>query len=114
MNINRQNMVDPELIKAYSEIDGLKVIEDLLLFKGCDIVPRNGLIIQKYLDDMALITYSLKVNPTNRLYVGWHLDKFYKRNGMVEDGKIKCPVDIYKKVEELHKRFKTEGNKNLE
>lgn len=107
MIVDKNNFVTPEQIKAYEQIDGLKVIEDLLLFKGVEIAGATKIISAKLLDEMALVSYGLKVNATNKLYVGMNLDKFYRRAGLVCDsGKIKVPIDIYNRVKELNDSFK--------
>jgi hypothetical protein len=107
MNLDKNNFVTPEQLKAYEEIDGLKVIEELLLYKGIEVAGANKTVSAKLLDEMALVTYGLKVNSTNKLYVGMNLDKFYKRAGLTCDsGKIKVPTDIYNRVKELNDKFK--------
>ncbi len=109
--INKKDFVETDLIKCYEEIDGLFVIEELLLYKGVDIAGANKTVLLKHLDDMALVSYNLKVNATNRLYVGLQLDKFYHRAGLVCDsGKIKVPKDIYDRVKELNDSYKTKDN----
>jgi len=113
-NIDAKNFVEKDLIKCYEEIDGLLVIEELLLYKGVEIAGGTKVVHQKYLDDMALVTYNLKVNATNRLYVGLILDKFYHRAGLVCDsGRIKVPVDIYNKVKTLNDTYKTKDNQQI-
>lgn len=107
MKVDKNNFVTPEQIKAYEQIDGLKVIEDLLLFKGIEVAGINKVVSAKLLDDMALVSYGLKVNATNKLYVGMNLDKYYRRAGLVCDsGKVKVPVDIYNRVKELNDSYK--------
>lgn len=109
--INKKEFVGKEVIKCYEEIDGLLVIEELLLYKGVDIAGAAKVVHQKHLDDMALVTYELKVSATNRLYVGMYLDKFYHRAGLVCDsGRIKVPIDIYNKVKKLNDSYKTKDN----
>lgn len=109
--VNTKDFVEKDLIKTYEEIDGLTVIEELLLFKGCEIAGATKIVHKKYLDDMALIVYNLKVNPTNRLYVGMQLDKFYLRNDLVCDsGRVKVPVEIYNSVKTLNDSYKNKQN----
>lgn len=109
--INSKDFIEAELIKTYQDIDGLVVIEELLLFKGCDIAGASRIVHKRFLDDMALVHYNLKVNATNRLYVGMQLDKFYLKNGLVCDsGRIKVPIEIYKRVKELNDSYKTQQN----
>lgn len=110
MKIKSTSRVDAETIEAYSEIDGLVVIEELLLYKGCDIVI-GGAVWLKDLDDMALVCYNLKVNATNRLYVGMRLDKFYHRNSLkMTNGRVRVPQEIYDRVKELNDSYKTKDN----
>ena len=112
--IANSNFVPATEIKKYQDINGLEVIEELLLFKGVEIAGASKIVNKKYLDDMALVHYNLKVNATNRLYVGVHLDRFYLRHGLVCDsGKIRVPVDIYNRVKQLNDSYKTEQNKEL-
>lgn len=107
MKIDKNNFITPDQIKTYEQIDGLKVIEDLLLFKGVEIAGANKTVSAKLLDDMALVSYGLKVNATNKLYIGLNLDKFFRRAGLVCDsGKIKVPIDIYNRVKELNEGYK--------
>ena len=102
MNITDRNKAPKELIKIYEDIDGIEVIRELLLHKGVGVC--NDLRVSKrMLDEMALIVYGLKSNPTNKLYVGFALDRFYKRNGLVTpNGSIKVPVIIYDEVEKIN------------
>jgi hypothetical protein len=105
--IDDKNKVGAETIRLYDEIDGLRVIEDLLLFKGTEDRKNDMFFKLADLEKMALITYGLKVNATNKLYVGWYLEKYYKRNGMFSDkGWVKIPKDIFDKVDALHNEFK--------
>ena len=53
MRIDKNNFVTADQLKAYEEIDGLKVIEDLLLFKGVEVAGANKTVSSKLLDDMA-------------------------------------------------------------
>lgn len=106
--VNEKDFVNKNDLKTYDEIDGLKVIEELLLFKGVEIAGAVKVVHKKHLDDMALVVYNLKVNATNRLYVGMQLDKFYHRAGLVCDsGRVKVPTDIYNRVKELNDSYKT-------
>ena len=107
MIIDKNNFVSPDQLRTYEQIDGLKVIEELLLHKGVDIAGPNKTLSAKLLDDMALVVYGLKVNATNKLYVGTHLDKFYRRAGLVcNSGKIRVPIDIYNHVKEINDKYK--------
>jgi hypothetical protein len=103
--IDEKNKVNKETIRLYDEIDGLKVIEEFLLFKGtegyedleCDV---------KDLEKMAHMVYGLKVNATNKLYVGWHLHKFLKRNDMLDGSWVRIPKVIFDKAQKMHNEFK--------
>lgn len=109
--IEEKNFVEKERVRLYEEIDGLEVIEELLLFKGVEIAGATRVVHKKYLDDMALVHYNLKVNATNRLYVGMQLDRFYKRAGLVCDsGRVKVPKNIYDRVKVLNDSYKTKDN----
>lgn len=103
--IESKNFVEKNLLQTYQEIDGFEVIEQLLLFKGCEFV-NNNTVSKKSLDDMALLVYQLKSNPTNRLYVGLVLDKFYLQNDLVKSGRIKIPKEIYDKVKAINDSYK--------
>jgi hypothetical protein len=104
--IKNNDRVDESIIKTYQEIDGLKVIEDYLLFKGTDYISDDLEVKLKHLEDMALISYGLKVTATNRLYVGLYLEKFYKRNQIINGSIVFIPKSIFDKVKEIHERFK--------
>lgn len=108
--VSHQNLVDKETLKRYDDIDGLKVIEEYLLYKGTDDVGNRLFINIKLLEEMALIVYGLKSNSTNKLYVGWYLDKFYKRNNLFGKDRrlIKIPEDIFEKVDKIHAQYRTE------
>lgn len=109
--ISKHDFVPKEVITTYNQIEGLKVIEELLLFKGVEIAGANRIVHKKYLDDMALVLYNLKVNATNRLYVGLQLDRFYLQYGLVCDsGRIRVPEEIYNRVKKLNDSYKTEQN----
>lgn len=108
--IESKKFVDKDTIRLYEQIDGLEVIEQYLLFKGTDHLRGHPFVTKKALDEMAHIHYGLKVNATNKLYVGMYLDKFYKRADLVSsNGKIKVPIEIFIKVDEIHKPYKKEA-----
>lgn len=107
MNILNRNRVDGELLKVYEEIDGFKVIKELLLHRGKNVC-QDLRVDKKLLDRMALIVYGLKSNPTNKLYVGFALDRFYRRYDLVTpNGSIKVPVKIYDEVEKINNQYRT-------
>lgn len=106
MNISDRNRTDKELLKVYEDIDGVEVIKELLLHKG-ESVCRDLKVDKKLLDQMALIVYGLKSNPTNKLYVGFALDRFYRRHDLVTpNGNIKVPVSIYDEVERINNQYR--------
>ena len=108
--IDHKEFVDTRTLKTYDEIDGLKVIEELLLTKGEAIAGATRCVLLKHLEEMALVVYNLKSSATNKLYVGMRLDKFYLRNGMVtSSGKIKVPADIYDRVKEINDSYRTKA-----
>lgn len=109
MNVNSKNKVAAQDLKTYAEIDGLEVIEELLLFKGESICGGREVrrVSSKLLDDMALVTYGLKSNATNKLYVGMALDKYYQRAGLVhKSGTIIVPVEIFDRVKEINDQYR--------
>lgn len=104
--IEDKNKVSSELIKIYEEIDGLLVIEELLLHKG-ENFAKDLRLQRKHIDQMALIVYGLKSNETNKLYVGYSLDRFFRNKDLVTpNGMIKVPVDIYDKVEKINNQYR--------
>lgn len=106
MNISERDRAAKELLKVYEDIDGFEVIKELLLHKG-ESVCRDLRVDKKLLDQMALIVYGLKSNPTNKLYVSFTLDRFYRRNDLVTpNGSIKVPVSIYDEVERINNQFR--------
>lgn len=109
--VNTKDFVPADIIKTYQQINGHDVIEELLLFKGVEVAGAARVVHKKYLEETALVLYGLKVNATNKLYVGLHLDKYYRRAGLVCDsGRIKVPSDIYDKVKKLNDSYKTPDN----
>ena len=106
MNISDSNRVDKKLLRVYEDINGFEVIKELLLHKG-ESVCRDLRVDKKLLDKMALIVYGLKSNPTNKLHVGFALDRFYRRhNFIMPNGSIKVPVRIYDEVEEINNQYR--------
>lgn len=105
--IDAKNFVEKNLLNVYQEVDGFYVIENLLLFKGCDIAGATKCVYKKHLDQIALLVYNLKSNPTNKLYVGLVLDRFYLENDLVtSSGKIRVPTSIYEKVKAINNQYK--------
>lgn len=95
MNITSQSFVPEKLISTYSQIDALRVIKELLKFKGSEIVSASKQVRFKALEDVALIVYGLKSNSTNRLFVGHHLSKAYRKAGLLEGRDlVTVPNDI--------------------
>lgn len=107
--INQKDILPVEQILSYQQISALEVIEELLLFKGLEIAGETRSVNKKLLDDMALVHYNLKVNSTNKLYVGLHLDRSFLKLGlMLANGKIKVPMEIWEKVRGIHATYRTE------
>lgn len=109
MRIADKHRVDADTLKIYEGIDGLKVIEDYLLFKGTDNYVHRTIALSK-LEKMAHITYALKVNPTNKLYVGTHLERYYRRADLFTSKGIRIPEDIFQRVAALYNGFKSKQN----
>ncbi len=117
MQPKAKDFVDKDTLKIYSDIDGLKVVEEYLLFKGTDHIRNSMQIHISHLEKMAHIEYGLKVNETNKLYVGMYLDKYYKKNGLFKGSDMKyvrVPKEIFDRVDKLHARFKTADNQQEE
>ena len=107
MIISDKNRANKETIQVYEEIDGLEVMKEVLLHKGEDIVIGSMRMDKKLLDNMALIVYGLKSNPTNKLYIGFALDRYFKRLDMVTpNGTIKVPVKIYEEVKAINDKYR--------
>lgn len=108
--INAADRITPEDVKFYSEIDGLVVIEELLHFKGLDVLDQKNTVPLKRLEEVAHIHYGLKCGATNKLYVGYFLDRFYRRQGLkVSSERVTVPQDILDRVKEEEARFKTKA-----
>lgn len=106
MNISDGDRAAKELLKVYEDIDGFEVIKELLFHKG-ESVCRDLRVDKKLLDQMALIVYGLKSNPTNKLYVGFALDRFYRRHDLVTpNGSVKVPVSIYDEVKKINNQYR--------
>ncbi len=116
MLIKDTNRVESETLRTYEEMDGLKVIEELLLFKGEEICMRHKgqrMVSMDALEKMAHITYGLKVNASNKLYVGMHLFRYYKRADLLPDDRaggmrsyIIVPDDVFDRAKELNDQFR--------
>lgn len=105
--INDKDRISTEEAKFYSEIDGLVVIEELLHFKGLDVVDQKNTVSLKRLEEVAHIHYRLKCGATNKLYVGYFLDRFYRRHELKVSGeRVSVPQDILDKVKAEEARFK--------
>ncbi len=97
--------------RFYSEIDGLRVIEELLYFKGLEVVDKNGTIPFKLLEDVAHIHYRLKKGATNKLYVGYFLDRYYRRRGLKTSATlVSVPREIIDKVKAEELRYQPKEN----
>lgn len=105
--IANNDRVDKDTIELYDSINGFDVMEELFLFKGEDRVCRDMRVNFKDLLDAAFILYGFKVNSTNKLYVSFYLNKFYKREGLITpNGSIKVPVSIYDKVKSINDKYR--------
>jgi hypothetical protein len=107
MKVEQRNFVDAQTLHTYNDIDVLKVIEEALLFKGTDAFRETRVIRLTELEDVCLVTYNLKVNQTNKLYVGMHLDKQIHRKDLLKSkGVVKIPKEIFDRVEAVHAKFR--------
>lgn len=105
--ITDKDRISVDDAKFYSEIDGLVVIEELLHFKGLEVIDKNKTVSLKSLEDVAHIHYRLKCGATNKLYVGYFLDRFYRRNGLkVSSERVKVPDAIEEKVKDEESPYK--------
>lgn len=110
--ILNQNKVDITTIEKYDEINGHDVIRETLLFKGCELcsnIASVWYIQKKYLEETALYLYGLKVNATNKLYVGYVLDRYWRRNDLQPfdmKGYVIVPEDIYNECKKINNSYK--------
>lgn len=99
-------------IKKYDEINGHDVIRETLLFKGCEICSEKASVRylqKKYLEETALYLYGLKVNATNKLYVSYSLDIYWRRNDLLLTGVgeyVVVPEDIYNECKKINDSYK--------
>ena len=111
--IENKNKVDINTIKKYDEINGHDVIRETLLFKGCEICSEKASVRylqKKYLEETALYLYGLKVNATNKLYVSYALDIYWRRNDLLptidKGGYVVVPEDIYNECKKINDSYK--------
>lgn len=111
--IEKKNKVDIKTIEKYDEINGHDVIRETLLFKGCEICSEKGSVRylqKKYLEETALYLYGLKVNSTNKLYVSYALDIYWRRNDLLpmidNRGYVVVPDDIYNECKKINDSYK--------
>lgn len=110
--ILNQNKVDITTIEKYDEINGHDVIRETLLFKGCELcsnIASVWYIQKKHLEETALYLYGLKVNATNKLYVGYVLDRYWRRNDLQSfdrKGYVIVPEDIYNECKKINDSYK--------
>lgn len=110
--IENKNRVDIKTIEKYDEINGHDVIRETLLFKGCEICSEKvsvRYLQKKYLEETALYLYGLKVNATNRLYVSYVLDRYWRRNDLLPfdvKGYVIVPEDIYNECKKINDSYK--------
>ena len=112
MKTTQKDFVDKETLKTYEEIDALKIIEQYLLFKGTDYVAKSMEVHISHLEEMAHIHYGLKVNATNKMYIGFFLEKYFLHNFMIQGKYVKIPKDIFDRVSLIHKHYKDKRNPN--
>lgn len=112
-SIENKNKVDIKTIEKYNEINGHDVIRETLLFKGCEICSEKGSVRylqKKYLEETALYLYGLKVNSTNKLYVSYALDIYWRRNDLLpmtdKRGYVVVPDDIYNECKKINDSYK--------
>lgn len=109
--IEDKNRVGNDNIKLYNKINGFDVMEELLLFKGEDFICKDMRVDFKHLLDAAFVLYELKVNSTNKLYVSFYLNRFYKNEGLITpNGSIKVPISIYEKVKAINDNYRNLAN----
>lgn len=110
--IENKNKVDITTINKYSEINGHDVIKETLLYKGCDICLEKDSVRylqKKYLEETALYLYGLKVNATNKLYVGYTLDIYWRRNDLLpinKGGYVVVPEYIFNECKKINDSYK--------
>lgn len=110
--IENKNRVDIKTIEKYDEINGHDVVRETLLFKGCEICSEKASVRylqKKYLEETALYLYGLKVNATNRLYVSYVLDRYWRRNDLLPfdvKGYVIVPEDIYDECKKINDSYK--------
>lgn len=110
--IENKDRVDKNTIEKYDQINGHDVIRETLLFKGCEIcyeIASVRYLQKKYLEDTAFYLYGLKVNATNRLYIGYVLDRYWRRNDLQPfdmKGYVIVPEDIYNECKRINESYK--------
>ncbi len=110
--IEDKNRVDIKTIEKYDEINGHDVIRETLLYKGCEHcseIASIRYIQKKYLEETELYLYGLKVNATNKLYVGYVLDGYWRRNDLQPfdmKGYVIVPEDIYNECKKINDSYK--------
>lgn len=73
-----------------------------------DRACRDMRVEFKDLLDAAFILYGLKVNSTNKLYVSFHLTRFYKKEGLITpNGRIIAPVSIYDEIKAINDKYRS-------
>lgn len=80
--------------------------------RGVKFVLRkhlSGIYKKKYLEETALYLYGLKVNATNKLYVSYSLDIYWRRNDLLLTGVgeyVVVPEDIYNECKKINDSYK--------
>ncbi|MFR9165012.1 MAG: hypothetical protein ACLVKO_01840 [Dysgonomonas sp.] len=107
--VDNKDKVNRELLDLYDSVDGYDVMKELMLCRGEDVICRDLRVQFKDLLDMALILYGLKVNSTNKLYISYSLNRFYKKEALVTpNGSIKVPVKIYDEVKTINDKYRNQ------
>lgn len=78
-------------------IDGLKVMEELLRYKGTGII-ENKTVRLELLAEKALEIYNLAASPGNRLYVYKELVHFFKQEYLFSGNVVIVPESILKQL----------------
>lgn len=80
-----------------SVIDGVKVIKELIAYKGEGVINNKTIPLQM-VEEMAFTYYEIKTTPVNKLYVYVQLVKYFKKRGMFYGEWIKIPDIIYRRI----------------
>lgn len=87
-------------------------MEEMLLTKGVDYADvqssNKPYVTLKDLEDFTLVVYGLKVNATNKIYVGAVITKQYLKKGLLSPNNknVTVPMDIYEKVKSENNKYR--------